>query len=111
MGLNGTSEIQRIGLRNGLQLALASPNGGSIARIDVPLQHTARVSAAVGEYNQRFRLNEAERSTLADEMRGVLTDEQRDDFRAALARRPVVKASGLLTVQAALDALHKAQER
>jgi hypothetical protein len=37
------------------------------------------------------RLNETERSALVEQFRGLLTDEQRDDLRAALGRRPVVR--------------------
>ena len=39
-----------------------------------------------------FRLTDADRSELLDQMNGILTDEERDNLRAALERRPLVKA-------------------
>lgn len=40
------------------------------------------------------RLNEAEQAALVEQLRSILSDEQRDDLRAALGRRPVVRLAG-----------------
>ena len=39
-----------------------------------------------------FRLDDTDRATLVAQMKGILTAEERDDFRAALDRRPLVKS-------------------
>ena len=55
--------------------------------------------AAVARFNERVRPGEAERVALLKQMRGVLSDEERDDFRAALERRPIVKSAFTVAVQ------------
>jgi hypothetical protein len=50
--------------------------------------------AALARHDARVRLGEEERLELARELDGVLTREENDNLRAALARRPVVAASG-----------------
>jgi hypothetical protein len=47
--------------------------------------------AAIDRYKARLRLGDADRSALLEPMKDLLSDEQRDDLRAALARRPLVK--------------------
>jgi len=47
---------------------------------------------AIERYKDRLRPGERDRAALLDEMKGILTAEERDDFRAALERRPVVKS-------------------
>ena len=49
--------------------------------------------AAVERYRSRLRPGDAERSALLKPMAGLLTDEERDNFRAALERRPLVKSN------------------
>lgn len=58
--------------------------------------------AAVDRYRARLRLGDADRSALLEPMKDLLTDEQRDNLRAALARRPLVKSGGA-TIPVALD--------
>jgi hypothetical protein len=36
-------------------------------------------------------MDDAARSALVERMRGILSEDDRDDFRAALLRRPVIK--------------------
>lgn len=59
------------------------------------LSDAARQEAmkAIDEYQARLsgRLVDAERHALLDDLRGVLDDQQRDDLRAALERRPLAK--------------------
>jgi hypothetical protein len=47
--------------------------------------------AAIDRYRARLRLNDADRSALLEPMKDLLSNEQCDDLRAALARRPLVK--------------------
>jgi hypothetical protein len=51
--------------------------------------------AALERFKNRLRINESDRSALLAQMDGILSAEERDDFRAALERRPVTKAGGL----------------
>jgi hypothetical protein len=46
--------------------------------------------AALERYKARVRLGAIDRSALLTELKGVLSTEERDNFRAALERRPVV---------------------
>jgi hypothetical protein len=91
--LNANSGLQTVGSGNRLRLNLFSGKR-TLAQIEVPMSETARVAKAVTEYRLRLSLGDAERVALAEEMRGVLTDEQRDDFRAAMARRTIMKTAG-----------------
>jgi EF hand domain-containing protein len=45
--------------------------------------------AEVGVYEDRLRLRDVERAELMDQLKNILTDEERENFRAALARRPL----------------------
>jgi hypothetical protein len=75
-----------------LRVFLTGTNGGS--RIDVdglaPAQK-ARAIDAIARF-RKFRLGDADRSELLDQMKGILNDEERDNLRAALERRPLVKS-------------------
>jgi hypothetical protein len=52
---------------------------------------TQKMLAAVDRFKAHDHLSDAERSALLTQLRGVLTDQDRDDLRAALERRPIVK--------------------
>ena len=54
--------------------------------------------AAVDRYRARLRLGDADRSALLEPMKDLLTAEQRDDLRAALTRRPLVKSGGAVPI-------------
>ncbi len=45
---------------------------------------------AIETYKMRLRLNDAKRSELLDQVKDVLSEEERGNFRAALNRRPMV---------------------
>jgi len=47
--------------------------------------------AAVDQYKSRLRLSDADRSALLEPMKDLLSNQQREDLQAALARRPLVK--------------------
>jgi len=56
----------------------------------------ARIAlAAVDHFKERIRPADADRVALLDELKGVLSDEERENFGAALQRRPLVKANQL----------------
>jgi len=55
--------------------------------------------AAVDRFNDRLRPGDDDRAALLKQMKGILSGEERDNFRAALERRPLVKAGpGSVTV-------------
>ncbi len=60
----------------------------------LPPDQTKQALAAFASFKERIRPGDAERSELVSQLKDVLNDEERDNFGAALARRPLVK-SGL----------------
>lgn len=67
--------------------------GRRIEMFNLQPAHRRTALAAIERFNERVRPGEAERSALLKQLRGVLNDEDRDNFRAALERRPIVKSS------------------
>jgi len=65
----------------------------------LPPDQTKQALAAFASFKERIRPGDAERSELVSQLKDVLNDEERDNFGAALARRPLVK-SGLPTMRA-----------
>ncbi len=63
-----------------------------VERFNLPPAERQQALAAVERHKARLRPGDAERSALLKQMKGILSDEERDDFRAALERRPIVKA-------------------
>ena len=67
--------------------------GGCFSGVGVVCNATALAitsQAALTRFKARLQPDEAQRAELLDQLRGILDDEERDDFRAALERRPVV---------------------
>lgn len=64
-----------------------------IQRADLSDDARQQAMKAIDEYQARRsgRLVDADRRALLDELRGVLDDQERDDLRAALERRPLAK--------------------
>lgn len=64
-----------------------------IERAELSDENRKQAMAAIEEYQARIngRLVDADRHALLDQLRGVLDDQQRDDLRAALERRPLAK--------------------
>lgn len=56
---------------------------------------TKTVSAAVEAFKAETQLDDARRTELAYRLRDILNDEESENFSAALARRPLVKSTGL----------------
>ena len=52
---------------------------------------------------QSDQMTESDRALLVERMKGILDDEQREDLRAALDRRPIVKQTGFTLVNAVRD--------
>ena len=65
-----------------------------IKGLGLPEAQTTQALAAFEGFKARIRPGDAERSELLAQLKDVLNDEERDNFRAALERRPLVK-SGL----------------
>ena len=60
----------------------------------LPPDHTKAAVAAFERFKARIRPADADRAALLAELKDVLNDEERDNFGAALSRRPLVKAGG-----------------
>ncbi|HEX5110470.1 MAG TPA: hypothetical protein VFV95_18595 [Vicinamibacterales bacterium] len=82
----------------------ARPAGNLEQRIELyrlPAAESERAKAAVEQHKRRLRLGvAAERVDLLEQLKDILSDEERDDFAAALDRRPVVStadANGFIT--------------
>ena len=61
--------------------------------------HPEQVKAsltALDAFKARIRPADADRAALLDELKDVLNDEERENFGAALQRRPLVKAGGMM---------------
>jgi hypothetical protein len=67
--------------------------------LGLPPAQTSQALATFASFKERIRPGEVERSALVEKLRDILSDEERDDFRAALERRPLVK-SGLSSLEA-----------
>jgi urease accessory protein UreF len=62
-----------------------------VAKYALPASKQRTLMSAVQRFVGHDRLTDADRSLLLARMEGVLSDQQRDDLRAALERRPIVK--------------------
>ena len=76
-----------------------TPRGKELLRriggFGLSVQDQIAAEAAVERYDGRVRLGEAERTELLDQLKDLLSDEERENLGAALARRPVVSAGGV----------------
>jgi hypothetical protein len=89
-------------------LVSASPNGGArtfvvqsgmeaqVARLSLPPVPRLRATLAMERFRSRLRPGDDERAALMEAMKGILSDEERDNLRAALERRPLVKSPGMV---------------
>ena len=62
----------------------------------LPVGQTKNALAAFEGFKARIRPADADRAALLAELKDVLSDEERENFDAALQRRPLVKANGLV---------------
>jgi hypothetical protein len=63
-----------------------------VAGLSIPPEQRLKAMAAVERFKSRIRPGDEERAALIEAMKGILSDEERDNFRAALERRPLVKS-------------------
>ena len=61
----------------------------------LPPDQTNTAIAAIERFKARIRPADTDRSALLDELKKALSDEERENFGAALQRRPLVKAGGM----------------
>jgi hypothetical protein len=74
-------------------LTITSPGGSSDAAAASNASFTLppiETLAAVQRVQALLRPSDVERSELLEQLNGILSDEERDNFRAALERRPLV---------------------
>ena len=78
-----------------LSLAAGPDVAAAINQFLLPRWQHALALDAVRRFKDRIR--DADRTVLIEHLKGILSDEERDNFSAALARRPLVKAGGFVT--------------
>ena len=83
------SKVQVFTMRMGPDLARM------IEGFALPPEQTKAAHAALDRFKARIRPADADRAALLDELKGVLDNEERENFGAALQRRPLVKANQL----------------
>jgi hypothetical protein len=66
---------------------------GRIASYQLPSPKAEQARAAALRFKTRLRLGPGERSQLVAALKDALDDEERDNFAAAIARRPVVQSA------------------
>jgi hypothetical protein len=64
--------------------------------LGLPPDQTKAAIAAVEGFKARIRPADADRAALLDELKDVLNEEERENFGAAMQRRPLVKAGGIM---------------
>ena len=62
-----------------------------------PIEHRY-ARAEVGLYADRLRLRDVERAELMNQLKDVLSDEERDNFHATLARRPMTSVNAVVII-------------
>jgi hypothetical protein len=80
-----------------------------VARLSIPPAERLKAMTAVERFRSRLRPGNEERAALMETMKGILSGEERDNLRAALERRPLVKSgvpavfSGVVRVEAVVE--------
>jgi hypothetical protein len=87
---NGTNVRQFLAARPDLA-------SGMIAQFHLPRWQNALALDALRGLKARLRPGDAERAALIEHLQGILSDEERENYGAALARRPMIKAGGFAT--------------
>ncbi|HET9385315.1 MAG TPA: hypothetical protein VFO67_09220, partial [Gemmatimonadales bacterium] len=93
------------GTAGGLLVSVSLPQNGEprnfvvqsgmelqVARLLLPPAQRLKAMAGVERFKARLRPGNEERAALMEAMKGILSDEERDNLRAALERRPLVKS-------------------
>ena len=76
-----------------------------VARLSLSPAQRVQVTASIERFRSRLRPGNEERAALMETMKGILSDEERDNLRAALERRPLVK-SGMPTGRTLVAPIH-----
>ena len=96
----------------GRRVIVTSPRDGAPGDLEgringyrLPPDDKRQALEALGHFSTHVpgRLNDAERTGLVERLGELLNDEQRDDLRAALARRPIVQLSNRASVQTLIN--------
>jgi hypothetical protein len=77
-----------------------------LVRQRLPAEEMKALTSAVETFRAGQQLDDARRSELMVRLEGLLTEEERDNLSAALARRPLVKRAGSFAGFPALNAEH-----
>jgi hypothetical protein len=85
------AEALRMSLANAAAKVRQTNATRLVAQFPLEPDDKQQLLAALDQYKEHQRLNETERSALLDQLHSLLTDQERDDLRAALERRPIVK--------------------
>ena len=71
----------------------------SVATFKLGPEANGRAIEALKQYRSRLRPNETDRVELGRQLASVLTDEESQDFLAAIARQPVAEAGGFFAMK------------
>jgi hypothetical protein len=87
-----------------LKLATGVDPLTQIADYGLNAEQQSAARAVIEEYQLRKvgRFSDADRTALVSQLKGVLDDQQRDDLRAALERRPILKQGTVAQVSGAV---------
>ena len=77
----------------------------SVATFKLAPEANGRAMAALKQYRSRLRPNETDRVELGRQLASVLTEEESEDFLAAIARQPVAEAGGFFAMTKVVDSL------
>ncbi len=66
-------------------------------QFQLPAWQRALALESVRHFKDRIRSHDALQTALLEHLKGILSEEEREDFRAALSRRPLVKTGALVT--------------
>jgi hypothetical protein len=87
-----------------MQTLLVTAETNSLLRkYQLTSEQMKTATAAVETFKAAQQLDDASRSALVARLSDVLSSEESDNFRAALARRPLVKGLGAFTFQATVE--------
>ena len=105
----GTVQIHTGGNGTASSVSLTSTSAALtmlLVRQQLPAEQMKALTSAVETFKAGQQLDDARRSELMARLQGVLTEEERDNLSAALARRPLVRRAGSFAGFPALNAEH-----
>jgi hypothetical protein len=77
-----------------------------VARLSLSPAQRVQAMASIERFRSRLRPGDEERAALLEEMKGILSAEERDNFRAALERRPMVKSGAMPIGRTLVSPIH-----